>query len=46
MLDKVRQLIALVKQMPGLQGMIFSGDPPGNVLRALRGEVLGTLVHS
>jgi isopentenyl phosphate kinase len=46
MLDKVRQLLALVRQMPGLQGMIFSGDPPGNVLRALRGEVLGTLVHS
>ncbi len=46
MLDKVRQVIALVNDMPGLQGMIFSGDVSGNVQRTLLGEKLGTIIHS
>ncbi len=45
MLDKVRQLIRLVGENQNLQGMIFSGEAPGNVRRALLGESLGTVVH-
>jgi isopentenyl phosphate kinase len=46
MLEKVRQVITLVREIPGLQGMIFSGDTPGNVLKALQGKTLGTILHS
>ncbi len=45
MLDKVRQLVRLVGENRGLQGMIFSGEMPGNVQRALLGERLGTVIH-
>ncbi len=44
MLDKVEQVLALVREQPDLQGMIFSGETPGNVKRALGGETLGTLI--
>ena len=46
MLDKVQQVISLVGELPGLQGMIFSGETPGNVQRALLGEALGTVIHA
>ncbi len=44
MLDKVQQVLGLVNEQPNLQGMIFSGETPGNVTRALGGENLGTLI--
>ena len=45
MLDKVRQVIGLVGELPGLKGMIFSGEVAGNVHRALLGEQLGTIIR-
>lgn len=46
MLDKVQQVLALVKVLPGLQGLIFSGETPGNVRRTLLGEDLGTVIRT
>ncbi len=46
MLDKVRQIVALVGQESGLEASIFSGEIPGNVQRALSGDKLGTLIHA
>lgn len=46
MADKVRQVIALVQENPGVRALIFSGEEPGNVRRALLGEAPGTEVHS
>ncbi len=45
MADKVRQAVALVKLLPGLEVRIFSGEEPGGVTRALAGEPVGTLVR-
>jgi isopentenyl phosphate kinase len=45
MADKVRQALALVKQFPGLQASIFSGEMTGNVRRELLGECVGTEIH-
>jgi isopentenyl phosphate kinase len=45
MLDKVHQVIDLVGELPGLQGMIFSGEQPGYLKQALLGEKLGTAIH-
>lgn len=45
MADKVRQSMALVRLLPDLQVRIFSGEEPGNLLRALAGEPVGTLVR-
>jgi isopentenyl phosphate kinase len=42
--SKVRQMLGLVQQIPGLTVHIFSGEVPGNIERALQGEVWGTLV--
>ena len=39
---KVSQVLALVEQVPGLEGLIFSGEQPGNLRRALSGENPGT----
>lgn len=39
---KVRDMIELVEQNPGLSIRIFSGSQPGNLVRALQGETLGT----
>lgn len=46
MLDKVQQVLALVHDLPGLQGLIFSGETPGAVQRALIGEAPGTVIHA
>jgi isopentenyl phosphate kinase len=40
--SKVRQMLALVTEIPGLTVQIFSGETPGNVQRVLQGENLGT----
>jgi len=45
MADKVRQIITLVNEVPGLRAMIFSGETPGNLRRSLLGEELGTVIH-
>ena len=46
MLDKVQQVVMLVAKLPETQGMIFSGEIPGNIRRALLGEHLGTIIHA
>jgi len=42
--SKVRQMLNLVQEIPGLTVQIFSGDEPGNIARALTGEISGTLI--
>ncbi len=42
--SKVRQMLDLVQQVPGLTAQIFSGEQPGNLQKALAGETLGTLI--
>jgi isopentenyl phosphate kinase len=46
MQSKVETMLALVREVPGLQVRIFSGIEPGNVLRLLRSpeEPIGTLI--
>ncbi len=44
MKSKVTQMLDLVKQNPLLKIQIFSGAEPGNIVRALTGETLGTWV--
>ncbi len=46
MASKVRQMLDLVEQAPGLSAQIFSGEPRKNVQRALEGEILGTLIET
>ncbi len=46
MLDKVRQVLAMVEMVPGLKASIFSADAPGSLRRALLGENLGTQLHA
>jgi isopentenyl phosphate kinase len=45
MASKVRQALALAREIPGLEVSIFSGETPGALRRALLGERLGTVVH-
>ena len=45
MAEKVALLKQLVFTNPACQAMIFSGDQVGNVLSALKGETLGTIIH-
>jgi isopentenyl phosphate kinase len=42
--SKVRQMLDLVSEIPGLTAQIFSGEQPGNLQKALAGENLGTLI--
>jgi isopentenyl phosphate kinase len=44
--SKVRQMLELVEGNPDLQIQIFSGVEPGNLVRALMGETLGTVIRS
>ena len=44
MASKVQQSLELAHQIPGLEILIFSGEQPGNVRRALSGERLGTVI--
>ncbi len=46
MLSKVQQSLGLVQQVAGLEVLIFSGEQPGNVARALSGENIGTILRS
>lgn len=46
MASKVQQSLALIETYPWLSVQIFSGETPGNVQRALQGEMVGTLLHS
>ena len=39
---KVNEMLDLIKQNPELKIQIFSGAEPGNVARAIKGELLGT----
>jgi len=42
--SKVKQMLELAQEVPGTSIQIFSGEEPGNILRALSGETLGTLI--
>lgn len=44
MADKVQQMLALVTHQPELEAVIFSGQIPGEVLRALTGQLVGTRI--
>lgn len=44
MASKVKQSLALVQALPGLQVLIFSGEEAGNVANALAGENFGTCI--
>ena len=43
--SKVTQMLELVEGDPGLKIHIFSGTEPGNIVRALTGEMLGTVIQ-
>ncbi len=43
--SKVRQMLELVDGNPDLKIQIFSGVEPGNIVLALTGEVLGTVIR-
>lgn len=42
--SKVRQMLELAREIPGMTIQIFSGEEPGNIVKALSGETLGTLI--
>jgi len=44
MQSKVKQMLDLVEQIPGMQALIFSGEEEGNLEKALKGERIGTIV--
>lgn len=44
MIAKVELMLAMVQVHPSLQVQIFSGLEPGNIKKALNGNVLGTLI--
>lgn len=44
--SKVRQMLALAQEIPGLTAQIFSGEQPGNLQKTLAGEMIGTLITS
>jgi isopentenyl phosphate kinase len=43
---KVNEMLDLIKQNPELKIQIFSGAKPGNVARAIKGELLGTEIST
>jgi isopentenyl phosphate kinase len=46
MASKVKQMLALVQEHPGLTAQIFSGEESGSLQKALAGENLGTLLSA
>jgi isopentenyl phosphate kinase len=44
--SKVRLMLDLAAENSALTIQIFSGTEPGNIVRALTGEVLGTLIKT
>jgi isopentenyl phosphate kinase len=45
MQTKVRQMLELVEEISNLEVIIFSGETPDNIRRALAGEAIGTRLH-
>jgi hypothetical protein len=43
---KVNEMLELVKQNPELKIQIFSGTVPGNLVRAIMGDLLGTEISA
>ena len=43
--SKVKQMLELVEGNPDLKIQIFSGAEPGNIVRVLTGEMLGTIIQ-
>ena len=46
MSTKVMSMLTLVKEHPSLKVQIFSGMEPGNIKKALNGDVIGTLLEA
>jgi isopentenyl phosphate kinase len=46
MVSKTRQMLDLVGELPGLEVLIFSGEPAGAVREALGGKMQGTRLHA
>lgn len=46
MAAKVLESISLVERQVGLEVQIFSGEKPGNLLKALQGKPVGTLISA
>jgi isopentenyl phosphate kinase len=44
--SKVHQMLALVNEFPGMRAQIFSGEPAGNIQKALAGQPLGTIISA
>lgn len=44
--SKVKQMLDLVEANPEMTVQIFSGVEPGNIVRALTGEMLGTVISA
>jgi len=44
MLSKVQGMLSLVEEIPALRIQIFSGEKPGQIYQALRGEMIGTQI--
>ncbi len=44
--SKVKEMLDLVTEIPGLTAQIFSGEIPGNLTRVLQGELVGTLISA
>ena len=42
--SKVRQMLTLVQEIPGLTVQIFSGEQPGDLQKVLAGKNIGTLI--
>jgi len=45
MVQKVSSMVNLVRELPGLEVMIFSGEQPGLLQRVLQGERAGTAIR-
>lgn len=45
MVQKVSSMIDLVRELPGLQTFIFSGEQPGLLQQVLQGERAGTMIQ-
>ena len=45
MASKVKEMLDLVEENPGLEVFVFGGDRPGNIIAALQGQSLGTRIR-
>jgi isopentenyl phosphate kinase len=46
MTGKVEAMLALLQKLPQTEARIFSGHQAGNILRALAGESVGTVLRA